>query len=129
MYFIAEGGWTPLLIATANGHIETVKYLLQKAVDPDIANKLGASPLLYAAWYGNELNCKILINLWCYVNQQDMQGHTPLIKVAIRGHSAVAKFLFESGANAELLDGNQKTVLSYAEEGKYDDIARLLRKS
>lgn len=127
--YIAENGWTPLLIAVANGHAEIAKYLLQKGADPNIANKLGASPLLYAAWYGNEEICRILVNYGANVNQQDMEGKTALMRVAISGHSSIAKFLIDLGADSQLADNYQKTALSYAEEGKFGDIGRFLRRN
>ena len=126
--FIAESGWTPLLIAVANGRKEIVEYLLKKAADPNIANKLGASPLSFAAWYGIEQICRILVNYGANVNHQDMDGNTPLMNSAVMGHGSIAKFLLENGANPQLLDKKQNTALYYAEKNKYGDIARILRK-
>jgi ankyrin repeat protein len=125
---IAENGWTPLLIAVANGRTEIVEYLLKKAADPNIANKLGASPLSFAALYGNEPICRILVNYGANVNHQDMEGITPLMNAAIRGHGSIAKYLLENGADPQWLNKKQNTALYYAEKNKYGDIARILRK-
>jgi uncharacterized protein len=124
-----HAGWTPLLIAVANGHDEIVKYLLQKAADPNIANKIGMSPLSCAAWYGKEPICKLLLKYGADVNQRDMEGLTPLMRAIFRGHSSIAKYLLENGADPQLSDNHKRTALSYAEGGKHGDVAKLLRKS
>jgi hypothetical protein len=126
--YIAPDGWSPLLIAVANGHDEIVKYLLKKGAKPNIYNKLGASPLLFSSWYGNESLCRVLLKYGANVNQQDMEGLTPLMRATIRGHSSIAKYLLENGADPQIKDHLKKTALSYAEENKYGDIAKLLRK-
>ena len=79
-------GWTSLLIAVANGHVEIVNYFLQKAADPNISNRLGMSSLSFASWYGKEPICRILINYGANVNHKNMDGLTPLMIAALNGH-------------------------------------------
>jgi uncharacterized protein len=125
---INEHGWSPLLIATANGHAETVKYLLQKAADPNLANKLGATPLSFAAWYGKETICKILITYGAKINHTDMEGTTPLMRAAAAGHSSTVKFLLDQGADPNIVDVYGKTALICSEEQMSGEIAALIRK-
>ena len=47
-------GWTPLLIASAEGHTDTVKFLLEHGANPNAQNRLGRTSLHFAANYGFE---------------------------------------------------------------------------
>ena len=44
-------GWTPLMIASANGHYNAVKLLLEKGADPNLQNKFGRTALQFAVRY------------------------------------------------------------------------------
>jgi ankyrin repeat protein len=43
---------TPLHKAAQRGHTSVINLLLQYKVNPDIRNKSGETPLMYAAWAG-----------------------------------------------------------------------------
>ena len=45
-------GETPLIHAARQGHLHTVKYLLDHGADPSVASSLGATALLHAAGIG-----------------------------------------------------------------------------
>jgi Ankyrin repeats (3 copies)/Ankyrin repeat len=122
----AENGWTPLLVASANGRFDVVDYFLKKAADPNLSNKLGAAPLSYAAWYGNKAICSLLLKYGADVNQRDMDGATPLIRATINGHNSIVKLLLENDANCQISDSRKQTALFYAEKHKYGDIRKLL---
>ena len=38
-----QAGWTPLMIASGNGHTPFVQFLLDESVDPEIASDSGKS--------------------------------------------------------------------------------------
>ena len=40
----APGGWSPLLEAAGNGHLETVRYLLACHAEPQLGNSFGVNP-------------------------------------------------------------------------------------
>jgi ankyrin repeat protein len=126
--FVDSNGWTSLLLAVANGEEKTAEYLLQKAANPLLSTKHGASPLHFAAMYGNLSLCKLLIRYQADVNQLDMKCLTPLMLAAQYGHQAVVSELIHHGANLNTFDINKKTALDYAVEGRYGEICKILRK-
>jgi ankyrin repeat protein len=125
---VGENGWTALLVSVANGEEKTVKYLLQRAADPNISTKHGATPLHFASKYGNFYLCKLLLDYHADINKRDIDGSTPLMMSGRFGHSAIVKLLIQYGADSELIDNKQKTALDYAIEGKYGEICKQLRK-
>ena len=127
--YVASNGWSALLISVANGEEKTAKFLLQKAADPSIATKHGATPLHFAAKYGKWSLCKLLLDYQADVNQRDIDGSTALMVAARFGHNAIVKLLIQYGADSSLFDDKQKTALTYATEGNYGEICKYLKKN
>lgn len=123
-----DDGYTPLMLAAANGDKDKAEYLLQKGAVPDIPNKFGASPLCYAAMYGKYELCKLLISFGASINHQDTTGTSPLMTASWHGHSSIVKLLLEHNADFNLKDLSGKTALDYAIKNKYGEIAKMLRK-
>lgn len=123
-----QNGWNALLLAVADGDIAKARYLLQKGADPNIANKLGASPLGFASLYGNLSLCKLLLSFGAEINQADPMGITALMKAAEGGHTAVVSLLLEKGADPAPVNSDDKTALDLAIKAGYGEIAKMLRK-
>lgn len=124
-----DNGYTALTLAVANGDLNKSKLLLQKAADPNIPNKLGATPLGFTALYGNKQLCELLVSFGAQINYQDPLGFSPLMMAAQNGHCDIVKFLLDKGANILLKTSNDETALDFAERGKHGEIAKLLRKN
>jgi len=45
-------GWTPVMIATTEGHADAVRFLLEHGADPNAQNQLGRTALHFAVKYG-----------------------------------------------------------------------------
>lgn len=49
-----ENGWTPLILATMNSHVEVVKLLLERGANKEIKDKVGKTALDHATETGND---------------------------------------------------------------------------
>lgn len=128
--FQIENGYTALNLSVANGEYKKAQYLLQKAADPNIPNKLGVTPLGFAAMYGKKDLCKLLLDYGADPNYQTPECRTtPLIKASQHGHGDVVKLLIDNNAKIELSDRDNKNAIEYAIQMNYGEIAKMLKKS
>lgn len=67
-------GWTPLNAASANGHIEVVRLLLENRADITVVDKKGGMPLLTASWYGHVKVVKLLLENGADITAVDRDG-------------------------------------------------------
>jgi len=98
-------GRTPLIYASGYGHLEIVKYLIEKHnANVEAKNNCGENPLIYASLNGPLEIVKYLIEE-CNANVETKNkfGNTPLIYASIYGHLEIVKYLIENGANYEEL--------------------------
>ncbi|MGL5931842.1 MAG: formyltransferase family protein [Cetobacterium sp.] len=59
-----EKGWTPLIVATYNGHIEIVEFLIGIGANIELANFNGTNLLMYAKDFYKKSKNKYLFNLF-----------------------------------------------------------------
>ncbi|MBX3617443.1 ankyrin repeat domain-containing protein [Nitrosomonas sp.] len=120
-------GWSPLMYATAEKHIDIVKLLLEYGADPNIVNYLGRSAIMYAANYGFYEIAKVLLENKATPNISGFTDLTPLSAAADKGHLEVVKLLVEFGADVTYKNKENKTALDIAMESKQGEVAKLLR--
>jgi uncharacterized protein len=89
------GGWTPVLMASAEGHEATVAALLDAGADPNARNDLGRSPLMFASSKGFTAIVKVLLAGGADAALRDKSGNTALALAEAQGHTAVARLLKE----------------------------------
>ena len=77
------GGFTPLLLAIKNEHIDVVKCLIQAKADVNYTNQLGQFPLLEAVNIGSLKMTQLLINSNAKLNNLNIQGFNSIILVAL----------------------------------------------
>ena len=123
----AEGCWTALLYAAAQGYPRIMRLLLDAGADPDMENLLRITPLIYGARYGNLDVCKILLKYGANTDLRDVDGRTALMIAASLGHVNVVKILLKAGANIAIKDRYSMTALSIAQNRKQGKIAKMLR--
>ena len=125
-------GTTALIWASARGHEEVVKVLLdQEDINPNQADtNYGPTPLTWAARSGHKEVVKMLLEREdVNPNQADTDsGHTPLTWAANSGHQEIVKMLLErEGVNPNQADTKfGQTPLTWAAMSGHKEIVKML---
>ena len=108
-------GYTPIHIASENGHLSIVEYLIEKQnIDKDIKGRYGKTPLHYACLNGHLPIVKYLISKGSNVEAIDSHKKTPLHYACEEGHLPIVQYLVSKDVNIEAKDDEEKTPLHYA---------------
>lgn len=122
-------GWTPLMIAVAERHLDTARLLLEKGGSPNRSNLFGRNSLMFAAIQGDEDLVRELLAHGANPDLNESNDPSALSVAAQRGHLEVVRMLLEAGADATLRDDDGWSALDYAEDAKQGEIASLLRRA
>ena len=117
-------GWTVLLFATRDDHVEIVRTLLERGAKVDAVAPRGITALMVAAQRGHVEIVKALLARRAFINARN--DNTALMYAAEFGHLDVAKALVEAGADLNVRDGDRETALGIARRRGHLDIVRLL---
>jgi ankyrin repeat protein len=122
-------GWTPLMIAAAEGHAEAVSALVEGGADVNATNALGRTALMFASSYGflPIVNDLLVHRADPNIVPKDSTGWTALIAAAHNGHREVVTMLLGHGADASIADKQGKTALAWAEARGHVEVAQALR--
>ena len=129
-------GFSPLDIASKNGHLEVVKFLFNRIsltsrrVIFDPVQNIGKSPIHLAAENGH-LNLVVyyLIQQPFLLNQKDQNGDTPLCKAAAAGRADVVQYLINNGAVVNVQNNEGETPLHAAALHNQPEIVKILIES
>jgi quinoprotein dehydrogenase-associated probable ABC transporter substrate-binding protein len=95
---IGEGGYTPLMLATANHSEPVVQALIQKGADVNAKNSGGVTALMIAAANGRADMVELLVHAGANVKAQTDRGDTALSIAREKGDAKVIKLLDEPAA-------------------------------
>lgn len=115
-------GYPALHMAVGMGDPIAVKILLDAKCDVEIKNKSestgwkGGTPLLCAAFWGNDEIAEMLIKAGADVNATADKEVTPLHEAVRLGNLGIAKLLLENGANKLAKDHEGKTPLEWGSD-------------
>ena len=118
--------YSPLHIAAWNGHVKTVKTLLDAGVPHDRQTKDKNTPLALAAHGGCLDIMKILLPLGCNVNNADKDLDTPLHYSAYNGMAEGVRLLLDYGANPDIWNRINTTVLWNAVYMSHKEVVKQL---
>ena len=121
-----ERGWTPLLIATANGKGNLAQLLINSGAHANARDINGFTPLHWAALQGMSNVVIALIAKKVDVDSQSKFKWTPLMQACTRGHLSVCSLLIAAGANLDLANSDGSTALQIATNKGFQEIAQLL---
>lgn len=106
-------GSTLLHHAAGFGTLETLQWLVDSGADVNVKNKLGATPLHWAA--PDEAKVRLLLARGAAVNAKLGDGRTPLYLAALLGNGhSILRVLLGHGADPGLAAGNKRTPLMAA---------------
>jgi ankyrin repeat protein len=116
-------GRTPLAAAIAGGHVEVARLLLDRGADP-AALLYGRGHLHRAAEVGVPALVDLLLERHpdrsAALRHRDDHGWTPLFAAVWYGHRAAAERLIAAGAEVDLVDESERSLLELARERGLD---------
>lgn len=110
---------TPILYAYSFGFptYQTLKLLIDAGADINLSNKIGFTPLHYAAKKSDIASVKILVDSRADVNARTTQAVTPLMYATCRkpknGQFQMMEYLIRHGAEIDLIDNNWQNAMHY----------------
>jgi len=120
---------TPLMWASAKGHYEVVKFLIDNGADIQARCSEGKSVILWAAY--NSCNTgviKLLIEKGADINALDKSEKKTVLTMAIENcNCELARFLIEKGADIKKPNKRRSSGLIYAQKYQLTDIIELLK--
>jgi hypothetical protein len=114
--------------AAAEGDLGRVRRLISKGVNVDTPD-LSSSPLMVAAFYGQDALVKLLLQKGANPDRVSRKGRTALMFAARQGQTEVVKRLLGAGASASLKDDAGNTAVKLATLRGHEQIVALLRKA
>jgi hypothetical protein len=120
-------GWTPLLYAAENGHVEICEYLIAHGGDIHSRNNYGDNALFKAALNGHLKCCQFLINQGIDVNCKNKYDSTALFRAASGGHLQICEYLIEAaGMDVQAINKNGASAVDAAIWEGYVDVVKYL---
>ena len=115
-----------LRLASREGHLEVVKYLVEDGANINAKNKDSWTALMWASLNGHLEVVKYLIENGADINAKDKDGWTVLMWASREGHLEVVKYLIENGADINAKRDSGWTTLMEASRKGYLEIVKYL---
>jgi len=112
-----EHGQTALMVAADEGHVDTVKLLLQHKASPDLQNRLGGTALMLACFKGHLEVITELLKAGADVNTKSNDGYTALMQATFKSDKTavqIINLLLDQKADINAQDINGYTALMRA---------------
>ena len=90
-------GWTPLMVASGEGHVETAKVLLEQGARVDYKDADKRTALLWAAGRGQTAMVELIADKGAQLDGKDGDGRNGVWLAASQGHDETLTLLLERG--------------------------------
>ena len=120
---------TALLLASANGHVEIVRLLLEAKADKSLAGRCGETALVRAACKGHAEIVRLLLKAGVEKDSANTDSDTALLRASQNGHVETARSLLAAGADGGWVDKTGDTALICAARRGYAGIVEILLES
>ncbi|KAI9592488.1 asparaginase-domain-containing protein [Syncephalis fuscata] len=123
-------GSTPLHLASGNGHVTCVEYLLLHGASVHVLDRLGHTPLFIAARFKQKLVVDLLRKAGAHFNDKELSEVTHLLQhAAAVGDLKTIKILVSAGVDLDRINTDGRTALhKAASENQYDVAEYLISK-
>lgn len=116
-----------LVEAIRVGNVGVVRDLIGvKGVSTEVTTKVGSTPLLAAAAYGQTEVVKYLLSRGANINARDRNGTTALMWAVYKGNIEIAKLMIQSGADQTLKRDDGDRAIDIAKRWGRQDLVALL---
>ena len=119
-------GNTPLMLASANGHIQMLCFLLEAGARLNSQDHNQKTALNLAAAHGYAEIVSLLLEAGLDKDWQDVHGTTPLISACIAHHVKVVEVLLAAKASTDKIQQHGSTALMWASAKGHTRIVSLL---
>ena len=113
---VALDGWTPLTVASREGHKAVASFLISKGADVNHEESGGNPPLLWAALDGHRELVELLLANGVAVKPRGRRSGDPLLAAVVERHYDIAKILLLHGADPTRKNYEGLTPLGVAQE-------------
>lgn len=126
LYIYFKGGETVLMAATIRGHLDVVRYLVEKGAKLDTQDDDDATALFFAIKYKHLELARYLMESGADTNVRDENDNTLLIFAVSLEYDEIIQSLLAYGADIDMQGKNDTTALMLASQKGFLDIARYL---
>jgi ankyrin repeat protein len=124
---LAGQGWTPLMIATIEGHREVVCALLEGGAEVNAESNRGWTALRFAVSMDETEILRLLLVAGADANLTDHEGTTALMQAAGENSVESLKALLDAGADPLVKDRSLQTALTLAQKEGHTNVIKLLK--
>ncbi len=121
-----SAGLTVLIRTVLKNDLVFLKKILEAEANPNLCDKYGNSPLIFAALNDRWEASLLLIDAGADPNLRDDLGNSPLIWAVRKNKFAVTQALLEGGSKINLSNRERKTALFFATENGCEEMVDFL---